>query len=90
MMAIITDNANGAIEINLNELLFGKCNIGKIFNLDAVTMLDILYQIEKHGELKIIRTAGLDVIHLNQNKTFEYYIEKYYSSIGSVKDINNE
>ena len=89
IMAIIADNANGAIEISLNELLFGKCNIGKVFNLDAVTMLDILYKIEQYGELKIIRTAGLDVVQLTQTKPFEYYIEKYYSSIESIEDLKN-
>ncbi len=68
--------------IGLNELLSSTCNIGKIFNLDAITMLDILYQVEKTGELKIIRSAGLDIVRLmNEHDTFQDYVDKYYSSI---------
>ena len=37
--AVIMDNANGRIEIGLNELLTSECNIGKIFNLDAIAMI---------------------------------------------------
>lgn len=38
-MAVLCDQANGRMEIGLNELLTAKCNIGKTFNLDAITML---------------------------------------------------
>ena len=44
-------------------------------------MLEILHIIENIGMLKIIRTAGLDVIHLNQQLTYIECIEKYYESI---------
>ena len=53
----------------------------KVFNLDAITMLDILHDIENMGMIKIIRTAGLDVIHLNQQLTFIECVERYYQSI---------
>lgn len=53
----------------------------KSFNLDAITMLDILHDIENMGMIKIIRTAGLDVIHLNQQLTFIECVERYYQSI---------
>jgi hypothetical protein len=82
ILAIIVDQAHGRKEIGLNELLNSSCNIGKIFNLDAITMLDILYQIEKTGELKIIRNAGLDIVRLiNEHDSFQDYVDKYYSSI---------
>ncbi|MGL6292003.1 DUF4007 family protein [Eubacterium aggregans] len=68
-------------EIQLNELLTAPCNIGRVFNLDSVTMLDILYRIEKSGELKINRTAGLDVILPKSNYTFIDCVKKYYQSI---------
>ena len=63
-LAVIVDNADGRAEISLNELLNAPCNIGRVFNLDSVTMLDVLYRIEKLGLIKINRTAGLDVINL--------------------------
>ena len=81
VLSVIEDQADGRDEIGLNELLMNPCNIGKIFNLDAITLLDILHLIENIGMIKIIRTAGLDVIHLNQQLTFIECVEKYYKSI---------
>ena len=81
MLAVITAQASGRDEISLNELLTGECNIGKVFNLDAITMLDILHKIENIEMIKIIRTAGLDVIRLNQQLTFEQCVWNYYESI---------
>lgn len=84
VLAIIMDKADGAKEITLNELLTGKGNIGKAFNLDAISMLDILHNVEKTGEIKIIRTAGLDVVSLHNNYTFLECVSKYYDSIEEV------
>ena len=64
LMAVMCDQAEGRTEIGLNELLTAKSNIGKTFNLDAITMLDALHRVEKMRLVKIIRTAGLDVIRL--------------------------
>ncbi|XCP85137.1 DUF4007 family protein [Roseburia hominis] len=79
--AVIMDQADGRDEISLNELLTKPKNIGKVFNLDAITMLDILHEVENAGLLKIIRTAGLDVIHLNKQMTFDECVKKYYETI---------
>lgn len=81
VLAVIMDQAEVRDEIALNELLTKPCNIGKVFNLDAITMLDILHEIESIGMLKIIRTAGLDVVHLNTKMTFDECVVKYYESI---------
>lgn len=81
VLSVIVDQADGREEIGLNELLTNPCNIGKIYNLDAITMLDILHGIENLGMLKIIRTAGLDVIHISKQITFIECVEKYYESI---------
>ena len=80
-LAIIVDNANGRTEIGLNELLNAPCNIGKVFNLDAIVMLELLRRIEKIGELKIIRTAGLDVVRILNNRTFQDCVNEYYETI---------
>lgn len=80
-LAVIVDNANDRKEIHLNELLTSPANIGKVFNLDSITMLDVLYRIERMGELKINRTAGLDVVLLKNNYSFIDCVEKYYHSI---------
>lgn len=81
VLAVIADNAKGRKEISLNELLTAPCNIGKIFNLDSITMLDILYRIEKLDLIKINRTAGLDVIILQKELSFLDCVESFYRSI---------
>lgn len=81
VLAVIIDQSNGKKEISLNELLTAKCNIGRIYNLDAITMLDILHKVEKIGAIKIIRTAGLDIVRMLQNYSFEECVENYYLSI---------
>lgn len=80
-LAVIQHQAQEKTEISLNELLTAPKNIGRVFNLDAITMLDLLYQIEQLGEIKINRTAGLDVIHINHERTFEECVDYYYASI---------
>lgn len=82
-LAVIVDQANGAKEISLNELLTAPCNIGRAFNLDAITMLDVLYQIEKMNKIKINRTAGLDVIRILDELNFQDCVDAYYNSINT-------
>lgn len=86
-LAVIVDRANGRKEISLNELLTGHCNIGRVFNLDSVTMLDILYRLERMHEIKIIRTAGLDVIHILNERTFQSCVDEFYKSLNSEEEI---
>lgn len=80
-LAVIMDQASDRRELSLNELLNSPNNIGKVFNLDSVNMLDILYEIEKLGALKINRTAGLDVINILCDYTFQDCVDNYYESI---------
>ena len=82
-LAVIVDQAGEAKEISLNELLTAPCNIGRVFNLDAITMLDVLYEIERLGKIKINRTAGLDVIHILDELTFQDCVAAYYASINN-------
>lgn len=81
ILAVITDQAHGRTEIGLNELLTAHCNIGRVFNLDAITMLDVLHQVERLGEIKIIRTAGLDVIRILNQRSFQECVDTYYANI---------
>lgn len=82
ILAIIVEQAAGRQEISLNEMLTAPCGIGKVFNLDAITMLDILYRIERIGQVKIIRTAGMDVIRLiGTDLTFHRCVDEYYKSL---------
>lgn len=81
VLAVIVKNAHGRNEISLNELLTAPCSIGKVFNLDSITMLDALYRIERLGLIKINRTAGLDVITIQTDLDFLGCVERYYSSL---------
>lgn len=87
-LAIIAEQAGNRHEIGLNELLTAPCNIGRVFNLDSITMLDILYRIERLGEIKIVRTAGLDVIQIINQPTFLDCVEAYYTSISEQNQEN--
>lgn len=81
ILAVIMDEAKGSCDIALNDLLNLPCNIGKVFNLDTITMLEILHNVEKTGAIKIIRTAGLDIIHINKEYAFNDCVSNYYASI---------
>ena len=81
ILAVIVENAGGKKEISLNELLTAPCNIGKVFNLDSITMLDVLYRIEKLGLIRINRTAGLDVITIQEELSFLDCVERFYTAI---------
>lgn len=88
VLAVIVDNAKQRKEISLNELLTAPCNIGKVFNLDSITMLDVLYRIEKLGLIKINRTAGLDVITLQEDLDFCGCVKRFYASIDEQRQEN--
>ena len=81
ILSVIVDNADGRREIGLNELLTAPRNIGRIFNLDSVVMLEVLYRLERLGQIKINRTAGLDVITLQTEKNFIDCVDEYYAAI---------
>ncbi len=81
ILAVISDQAGDRDEIGLNELLKSPCNIGKVFNLDAVSLLDVLHEVEKMGAIKIIRTAGLDIIHLKEHFTFDECVQNFYENM---------
>lgn len=81
MLAFISEYAAGQDEISLSSLLTGERSIGKVFNLDAVSLLDVLHKIESLDEIKVIRTAGLDVVRLTNKRTFLECVERYYQEI---------
>lgn len=85
ILAIIIEQAKGKTEIPLSELLTAPYNIGKVFNFDSISMMDVLHGVEKTGYIKIIRTAGLDIIQLHgtEKMTFMDCVNKFYKEIDS-------
>ena len=80
-LAIILQAHPGEKEIEISKLLNGEGSIGRAFNMDMTLLLDTLCRIENLGEVKIIRTAGLDVIRVLTDKTALDCIEQYYQDI---------
>ena len=85
VLAVIVDNAGGRKEITLTELLRSPQNIGRVFNLDSIAMLDALYSIERLGLIKINRTAGLDVVSMRRELTFLECVKNFYESIDELE-----
>jgi hypothetical protein len=81
--AVICDRQKtlGTDEIQINELLNGDSNIGKIFNLDRSTIFYLIEKIERLGLIKITRTAGLDIIRMKKSMIFEKCLEAYYKTL---------
>ena len=70
-------------EIRLADLLDAPCSPGRVFNLDAVALLGKLYELEGEGYVRINRTAGLDVVRLNEpGMSATACLERYYEIIG--------
>ncbi len=80
-LAILSEQNEGRKEISLNSLLTDEGSIGKVFNLDALALLEVLRPIEKLGEIKVVRTAGLDVVQFLNQRTFMECINRYYKNI---------
>lgn len=81
LLAVMIEQAAGKKEISLTELLSAKCNIGKVFNLDVITMLSILTQLSNDGLVKVVRTAGLDMVRITTPMTFLECVERYYREL---------
>lgn len=81
VLAVILDQANGKEEIKISSIQNDPCNVGKIFNLDVITLTALLYKIELMGYIKVIRTAGLDVIRITKDTSFIECIKDYYEAI---------
>ena len=78
LLAVLSDQADGKLEVRIADIQNADCNAGRIFNLDIITLTGLLYQLERMKFLKVIRTAGLDVVHFTPRRTFEECMELYY------------
>lgn len=81
VLAVILDQANGKEEIKISSIQNDPCNVGKVFNLDIIMLTALLYKIELMGYIKVIRTAGLDVIRIVKETSFIDAIRDYYEAI---------
>lgn len=73
-------------EILISDLIEKQGSVGKIFNLDKGTLFYLLDQLEKSGYLRISRTAGLDIVYIQEKKSFYDIVSLYYQKILGVED----
>lgn len=81
LLSAIINSANGEKEIRISSLQNDKLQIGKIFNLDSITLINALYHLETTGLIKVIRTAGLDIIRIETNMSFLDCVRAYYDEL---------
>lgn len=81
LLAVIIDNAQGQKEIKIASLQNDAMNVGKVFNLDIIALTNLLYKIELLGYIKVIRTAGLDIIRIYTDMDFLSCVAEYYRQI---------
>lgn len=83
LLAVILDQAQGETSIKISSIQNDVCNAGKIFNLDIITLTNLLYKIELLGYIKVVRTAGLDIIRIEKPMSFLECVQEYYNSINN-------
>lgn len=83
VLAVIINQAAGQKEIKISSIQNDKGNAGKIFNLDIISLTNLLYKLELMGYVKVIRTAGLDIVRIVNEMNYFDCIREYYQSINN-------
>lgn len=68
-------------EIKISTIQNDRNNLGKVFNLDTISLLNLLYRLESEEYIKVVRTAGLDVIRINTDISYLDCVKKYYNEL---------
>lgn len=77
----LSKSKNKLKEIKIADLLEKACNIGRTFNMDLITLNYYLDNLQQLGYLKVIRTAGIDVIQLSTDSHWDEVLQSYYNEI---------
>ncbi len=89
VLAVIVDQynkrCNSTREIQISGLINDECNIGRTFNMDSSVINYYLDKIQELGYLKVIRTAGLDVVRLNDDYNVRDILKEYYYDLNSFE-----
>ena len=70
-----------ATDIKISKIEKDPGNIGKIFNLDKIQVAQYLDNLQNQGLIKVVRSAGLDIVKLQTKMSFIECIKKYYESL---------
>lgn len=83
-LAVLLHLANGRSELRLQDVLSGSDEmdgVGRIFGLDFAGVLAVLYRLEGLGALKVVRTAGLDVVRIYTDEASLAWAKRYYEGL---------
>lgn len=79
VLYVILDNIEeGKASVSIESLINDANNIGKVFNLDRVLINEYLDQLRVSGYITLNRTAGLDMVYVNADRTPESVMREYY------------
>ncbi len=81
VLAVIVDQSRGRREVRIDELQHAACNIGKVFNLDIVSLTAELDHLARLGFIEVVRTAGLDVVKILSDLSYQECVMAYYNSL---------
>lgn len=83
LLAAIINANEGVKEVKISTLQSERNQVGKLFNLDSISLINALYKLEKTEYIKVIRTAGLDVIQITTDMNFLDCVKEYYAKLNN-------
>ena len=91
ILSVILDQSKGknTDEILISSILNDKSNAGRIFCLDNITLISLLYKLELLGFVELVRTAGLDVVKIKTEWDYITCIREYYKSLNEQNGETN-
>lgn len=79
VLYVILDNIEkGKASVSIESLINDANNIGRVFNLDRILINEYLDQLRVSGYITLNRTAGLDMVYVNTDRTPESVMREYY------------
>ena len=78
LYVIVSNLRDGRNAVSINELANGRNNIGKVFSLNRVSINEYLDQLRVSGYLTINRSAGLDMVYLQETYSPSSIMTEYY------------
>lgn len=78
LFVIVSNFKDEKTSVDIDTLVSQDNNIGKVFNLDRNMINDYLDRLRQEGYIQLNRTAGLDMIYVNNDLTPAKILEIYY------------
>lgn len=78
LYVIVSNFKDGKTSVDIDTLISQDNNIGKVFNLDRNMINDYLDRLRQDGFIQLNRTAGLDMVYVNNEITPAQILEIYY------------